>query len=126
LLLCGCSNKLIPRELKDYVSEELNTPRRNVDVTQPYKTTFILRIPDVNSNDAYRMTEDFIECIADYARRDGVGDWLNDSLTFHMRRDSDADVNLKWTTSADKMRAYVNEKIDVNELIESCNKEENW
>jgi len=74
MLLCGCSNKLIPRELKDYVAEELNTPRRNVDVNQPYRTTFILRIPDVNSNDAYRMTEDFIECIADYARRDGVGD----------------------------------------------------
>ncbi|NQU06822.1 MAG: hypothetical protein HQ568_12060, partial [Calditrichaeota bacterium] len=94
--------------------------------TQPYTTTFILRIPDVGVNQAYQMAEDFINCIADYARRDGVGDWLNDSLTFHVRLDSDADINLKWTTSADRMRAFVNEKINMEGLIESCEKVENW
>ncbi|MCF7811734.1 hypothetical protein K9N50_12180 [bacterium] len=126
LLITGCGGRLIPRDLKDYVSEELNTPRRNVDVTQPYKTTFIYRLPDVNINDAYLLAEEFIDCVVDFGRREGVSDWLNDSLMFHIRLDSDADVNLKWATSADKMRERTKGKISTQELIDSCTKEENW
>jgi hypothetical protein len=126
LLLTGCGNRLIPRDLKDYVSEQLKTPRRNVDVTQPYKTTFIYRLPDVNISDAYLLAEEFIYCVVDFGRREGVSDWLNDSLMFHIRLDSDADVNLKWSTSADKMRELVKGEISTQDLIESCLKEENW
>ena len=126
LLLTGCGNRLIPRDLKDYVSEQLKTPRYNVDVTQPYKTTFIYRLPDVNINDAYLMAEEFINCVVDFGRRENVSDWLNDSLMFHIRLDSDADVNLKWSTSADKMRERTKGKISTQDLIDSCLKEENW
>ena len=126
ILMTGCGGRLIPRDLKDYVSHDLKFPRRNIDVDQTYRTTIIFRLEQVRNSEAYQAEKDLIESCVEYFRRDNVTDFIQDTLIFHVRSNSDADVYMKWTAPADMMRDLVKERMTPEEFFERCQKEENW
>jgi len=125
--LSGCGGgKLIPRELKDYLSYSLKTPRRNVEVDQAFQTTITLRIEQMNQVDAQQAMMDLIEKSVEYFRRDKITDFLQEKIVFHIRINSDADQYIKWTTSASLLRDLVEEKMSEVDFYELCTRDENW
>lgn len=124
--LTGCGGKLIPRDLKDYLAAELKTDRRNVDVTIPFRTTIIRRIPAVNLNKARDAERELVMKFLEYCRRDGVSDFQNDSLMFLVRLDTDPDVNIKWHSTATDAREVLDGKMEEGEFFDRCQKEEHW
>ncbi len=122
---CG-GGRLIPRDLKDYVSAKLPTPRRNVDVDQTYRTKIILLVEQMDYRAARQAEKDLIRRCVEYFRRDNVTDYIQDTLVFHVRLRSDADVYMKWTTPAVDMRDLVRERMSEERFFEIGRKEENW
>ncbi len=123
---CGGGNELIPRDLKDFVSAYLNTERRNVDLTQPFRTTIILRVPPMPIENARDAERQFIEACVEYFKRDNINGFINDTLVFNLRLVNNPDINLKyWTVSGD-MRLVVEDKMTIDELIERADREESW
>ncbi len=126
LIGCDGGNRLIPRDLKDYVSYALKTPRRNVNVDQTFNTTISLRVDQMDVNGARKAVRDLISKCVEYFRRDNVNDYLQSTLIFHVRLTTDADQYLKWRTSADNMRDLVKERMTEEEFLALCEKEEYW
>jgi len=126
-ILSGCGGgKLIPRELKDYISFELKTPRRNVEVDQAFQTTITLRVEQMSQVDAQQAMKDLIEKSVEYFRRDKITDFLQQTIVFHVRLNNDADQYLKWTTSATQLRDLVEEKMSEVDFYELCTRDEIW
>ncbi len=127
LYLTGCGGgRLIPRDLKDFVSADLKMERRRVELTQPFRTTMTLRVNAMPVANARQANREFIESCLKYFQRDGVTDFINDTLIFEVRLDADPKVCLKWTTVTMDMRALVKDKMGIEEFIERCRKEEHW
>lgn len=124
---CSCGGgRLIPRDLKDYVSAKLPTPRRNIDVDQTYRTKIILLVEQMDYRAVRQAEMDLIRKCVEYFRRDNVTDYIQDTLVFHVRLRSDADVYMKWTVPAVDVRDLVKERISEERFFEICRKEENW
>ncbi len=127
LFTAGCGGgRLIPRDLKDYVSFSLKTPRRNVDVTQTFKTIISLRVEQVDYSGAVQAQKDLITRCIEYFRRENITDYIQDTLVFHVRLTTDVDVNMKWTAPASIVRDLVKNRMSFEEFYDLCRKEENW
>jgi len=127
IVAIGCGGgQLIPKDLKDFLSVELKTPRRNVDVLQPFRTTIIYRISPTTRAGARTAEQQLIVKVFEFSRNNGVSDFLNDSLMFLVRLENDPDVNMKWYSSAQDVRDVISGKLAEAEFIERCVKEENW
>ena len=123
---CGGGDDLIPRDLKDFVSAHLKTERRNVDLTQPFRTTIILRVRPMPIEDARDTERTLIETCVEYFKRDNIRNFINDTLVFNLRLVNDPDINLKYWTVAGDMRQVLDGKMTVDELIERADRVENW
>ncbi len=127
LEFAGCGGaKLIPRDLKDYVSHDLKIERRRVELTQPFRTRITLRVEPMPVQDARQAVRDLIESCIEYYQRDNITDFINDTLVYKVRLDADPDVNIQWWTVADDMRMAVNDEMNINTFYDRCRKEENW
>ncbi len=126
LLIIGCSSKLIPRELKDYVSYTLKVERRLIELSQIFRTEITLRSKPMSLTKVREEERVLIRTCVEYFQRDNVTDFINDSLVFVVRLDSDPDVKVKWFTIADEIRKLIDEEITMDEFEERCRKEENW
>jgi len=125
--LAGCGGgRLIPRDLKDYVAADLKTPRRNVDVTLPFRTMIILRVQRLNRDQAREAERELIESCLEYFRRDHIKDFINDTLVFNVRLNIDPSVNMKYWTIAEDMRSCIKGEMDIDEFIDRMTREENW
>lgn len=122
----GCENKLIPRDLKDYIAADLQIPRRQVEFDQPFRSRFTLRVNEMTSNEAMDAERQLIESCMEYFRRDNVNNFINDSLVFEVRLDNDPKSNiLLWSTS-DEMRRLIDDEMSVDDFVGRCKAEENW
>jgi len=126
LVSCDGGNRLIPRDLKDYVSHALDTPRRNVNVDQTFNTTISLRVEQMDVNGARKAVRDLISKCVEYFRRDDVTDYLQSTLLFHVRLTTDADQYVRWKASAENMRDLVKDRMTEEEFFTLCEKEEYW
>ena len=126
LLTAGCGGRLIPRDLKNYVAYNLKIERRMIELRQIFRTEITLRVKPMNLYEARKEEEVLIRTCADYFERDNVSDFINDSLLFVIRLDTDPDVNLKWSTVAYDMRLLVINKMTMEKFLDRCKKEENW
>ncbi len=125
--LIGCGGgRLIPRDLKDFVSADLKIERRRVELTQPFRTTMTLRVNSMSVYDARQATKEFIASCNKYFQRDGVGDFINDTLVYEVRLNSNPDVFIKWLTVADDMRMLIKDDIPLSDFIDRCKKTEEW
>lgn len=125
--LIGCGgNRLIPRDLKDCIAADLKIPRRNVELTQIFRTTIMLRVNPMSLSQARQAERDLITTCFEYFRVDNVTDFINDTLVFVVRLDTDADVNLKWTSVALDANDVLKEQMSLETFFDRCNKEENW
>jgi len=123
----GCGGgTLIPKDLKDYLSAELKTERRNVDVTQPFRTTIIYKINPSTRQGARDAERTLVSAFLEFSRKNGVSDFLNDSLMFLVRLERDPDANMKWFGSAADAREVLSGAMTEGDFIERCIKEENW
>jgi len=127
VVLVGCGGgRLIPKDLKDFLAKELNTPRHNMEVLQPFRTTIICRIAPTTRTGAREAENLLISKVIEFSKQNNVSDFLNDSLMFVIRLESDADVNMKYYGSANDVREVLSGKLTDSELIERLVKEENW
>lgn len=127
LILSGCGGpKLIPKDLKDYLATAMKTERRNVDVTQPFRTTFIYRVPGQTIVKARESTKAFIEKVEQFSKEQGVSDFLNDSLRFVVRLDTDPDVFIRFDCGATDLRNWMDGSVSEAEFMDRCIKEEHW
>ena len=127
LSLTGCGGKkLVTRELKDYIASGMKITPGNVDVTLPFRTTIILRIPSMPLRDARQTGDKLIRMFIDYSKQNQVTDFLNDSLMFLVRLDVSPEVNLKYYTTASDMRELLDGNITDTDFIDRCVREENW
>ncbi|MDP8238736.1 MAG: hypothetical protein P9X24_06580 [Candidatus Hatepunaea meridiana] len=127
LFFNGCGgNQLIPRDLKDYVSAKLGTPRRNVDLTQIFTTTIILRLEQTDIFGALQAEKDLIGKCVEYFQRDNITDYIQDTLVFHVRLNADADTYMKWKISSKEVIDLVKGRMTEDEFFDICAKEENW
>jgi len=124
--IAGCGGRLIPRDLKDYVSAELQTERRRVEFQQPFRSTITLRVNPMSIEEARQAERDLIRTTLDYFKRDGVTDFINDTLVYVVRLDSDPDVNLRYTTVADDQRMLIRGDLTIEEFIDRCRRVDNW
>ena len=122
---CG-GGRLIPRDLKDYVSAKLPTPRRNIDVDQTFQLKIILLVEQMDFRAAGRAEKDLIRKCVEYFRRDNITDYIQDTLVFHVRLKTDVDVYIRWTAPAIDMRDLVRERITEERFFEICRREESW
>ncbi len=127
LTLIGCGGKkLVPDELKDFLAQELKTDRHKVDVTQPFRTTIVLRIRSTTIVNARDSERELIGKFLDFSRQKGIKYFLNDSLMFLVRSDTDPNVNLKWWTTARDALEVLDGKMSDTDFIDRCVKEEHW
>jgi|GEM_PF-1108463 hypothetical protein len=127
ILLAGCGGgRLIPRELKDYVAYTLKMERRLVNLIDIFRTEVILSVKPMTIANARKEEVVLIETCVEYFRRDNITDFINDSLVFVIRLNTDPDVRIKWFTVADDMRKLVNDEMTIKEFADRCRKEENW
>jgi len=97
-----------------------------VDVTQPFRTTVIYRVPVLTRENARHAERALVIKVIEFSRAKGVTDFLNDSLMFLVRLETDPDVNMKWLASVRDMRETLEGKMSEDDFIERCAKEENW
>jgi len=76
--------------------------------------------------DARQATKEFISSCNKYFQRDGVGDFINDTLVFEVRLNSDPDIFVKWSTVADDMRMLVKNDMSLSDFVDRCKKTEVW
>ena len=127
ILLAGCGGgRLIPRELKDYVAYTLKMERRLVNLIDIFRTEIILYVKPMTLANARKEEIVLVETCVEYFQRDNVNDFINDSLVFIIRLNTDPDVRIKWFTVADDMRKLVNDEMTITEFADRCRKEENW
>lgn len=127
LALSGCGGgTLVPRDLKDYIAADLKTPRRNVEFTQPFRSSIILRVQTRDIESAHQAERDLIQSAVEYFQRDNIRNFINDTIVFVVRLDTDPDVNLKYFTVAADLRELVGERLSLEDFIERCRREENW
>jgi len=117
---------LIPRELKDYVAYTLKMERRLVNLIDIFRTEIILYVKPMTLANARKEEIVLVETCVEYFQRDNVNDFINDSLVFIIRLNTDPDVRIKWFTVADDMRKLVNDEMTITEFADRCRKEENW
>lgn len=122
----GCGNKLIPRDLKDYIAAELKIPRRQVEFDQPFRSRFTLRVNDMNANEAMDAERQLIKAAMEYFRRDNVTNFINDSLVFEVRLDNDPKSNIMLWSVSEEMLRLINDEYSIEEFIGRCKVEENW
>ena len=127
ILLAGCGGgRLIPRDLKDYLAYTLKMERRLVDLIDIFRTEIILRVKPMTLPNARKEERVLVETCVEYFQRDNVTDFINDSLVFTIRLNTDADVRIKWFTVADDMRKLIKDEMTIDEFADRCRKEENW
>lgn len=126
IFAAGCGGRLIPRDLKDYVSANLKIERRRVELTQPFRTKIILRLNPMTIQEARQAGKDLIKSCLEYYQRDNVTNFINDTLVYVIRLDSDPDTRLSWWTVADDMKMLVQNKMDFEDFLDRCRKEESW
>jgi len=127
MVVAGCGGgRLIPRDLKDYLAIQLKTERHNVDVAQPFRTTIIYKIGASNLAAAREGEKRVITKFLEFSRARGVNDFLNDSLMFLVRLDTNPDVTIKWFTSSHDVKEAVDGTISDDEFFDRCIKEERW
>ena len=122
----GCGNKLIPRDLKDYIAAELKIPRRQVEFDQPFRSRFTLRVNDMNANEAMDAERQLIKAAMEYFRRDNVTNFINDSLVFEVRLDNDPKSNIMLWSVSEEMLRLIKDEYSIEEFIGRCKVEENW
>jgi hypothetical protein len=126
-LIAGCGGgRLIPRDLKDYLAIQLKTERRNVDVTQPFRTTIIYRIQKTTVVNARESERELIGKFLEFSQKNEIKDFLNDSLMFLVRLDTNPDVSIKWFATSRDAKAVVEGEITEAEFISRCIKQERW
>lgn len=127
VLFSGCGGgTLIPRDLKDYVSAKLPTPRRNVDVIQPFRTTILLLIERGDINKAREAERDLITKCVEYFQRDNITNFINDTVLFKVRLASDADTYLNYSSHYQELLSLIRDDITLDSYIERCYKDEKW
>ena len=126
LLMLSCGGKLIPRELKDYVSYTLKIDRRLIELQQVFRTEITLRVKPMSLVDALREERVLIRTCVEYFQRDNVTDFINDSLVFVVRLNIDPDVKIKWFAVANDLRMLIKNEMTMDDFADRCRKEENW
>jgi len=127
VLTVGCGgNKMIPRDVKDYMAAEFKIDRRNFDVTIPFRTTIMMRTNALTLMNAREKEKEFITKFFDYCKRDNVADFQNDTLMFLLRLDTNPDINLKYFSTSYDAGQVVRGEMDIDAFIDRCIKEENW
>lgn len=127
LILTGCGGKkLVPTEAEKFVAKALATPAYNVQVTTAFRTTVILKVPAMTLTSARDTERTLIESFVAYADENGIKDFGNDSLLFHLRLDTDPDVYMKWRSTTSDMKELLGGTMTVEDFIDRCAKEEMW
>lgn len=124
--LIGCGGRLIPRDLKDFVSADLKIERRRVEFQMPYRSEITLRVNPMSYRQAQDAQKSLIESCKRYFQRDNIDDFINDSLVFIIRLDEDASTVLKYWSHIDEMTRLMEDELTTEQFIERCKKEESW
>ncbi|MBC8465479.1 hypothetical protein H8D57_00480 [bacterium] len=122
----GCETAIIPRDLKDFVSHDLKVERRRIELTQPFRTKITFRTNPMTIAEARIAEKDLVTSCIKYYRRDGINNFINDTLVYVVRMDSDPGTNIKWWTVSDDMRMVLKGDLSTEEFINRIRKEENW
>jgi hypothetical protein len=127
-LLCGCSGsvKLNPEDLINFVAADLKAPRETLEVSTHFRTSLVLQVNHMDVEQAQQAMRDFIGSSIRYFQRDGVNDFLNDTLVFVVSLKNNRSRSLRWTCLQQDMNDMLQGRMTEEQYIERCVRVETW